>query len=176
VTHQSYRIEMGLEYVRIGEFMWSTIEPSSGVYNWTLLDDAFTVLGNAGLRIILGTPTATPPSWLIQMDPSILPVDRYGRPRIFGSRRHYAFSSTSYHNHTQRIVTALATRYGAHTALAGWQLDNEYGCHDTVHSYDNDALIAFRQWLKGRYSISSSHRLLLYWLSCIALRVCVGAL
>lgn len=143
---------MGLEYVRIGEFMWSTIEPSYGAYNWSLLDDAFRVLSAAGLRIVLGTPTATPPSWLISMDPSILPVDRNGRARQFGSRRHYAFSSRSFHNHTRRIVTELATRYGTHEALAGWQLDNEYGCHDTVHSYDNDALDAFRVWLRTRYS------------------------
>ena len=36
-------------------------------------------------------------------------------------------------------------------ALVGWQTDNEYGCHDTVLSWSETDLKAFRQWLRRTY-------------------------
>lgn len=143
--------ELGLKFVRIGEFAWSVMEPEPGVFHWDWLDEAFATLGGVGLKIVLGTPTATPPKWLIDRHPEILPVDRHGRPRRFGSRRHYCFSSPVYRQETRRIVEAVASRYGQHPALAGWQTDNEYGCHETVRSYSPAAAIAFREWLRERY-------------------------
>ena len=143
--------EMGLDYVRIGEFAWSVIEPEPGKFDWSWLDKAVEILGAAGLKIVMGTPTATPPKWLIDQHPDILPVDRHGRVRRFGSRRHYCFSSKAYRTQSQRIVEAMAIRYGQNKAIAGWQTDNEYGCHDTVRSYSPDAAIAFRLWLAQRY-------------------------
>ncbi|MCE9522842.1 MAG: beta-galactosidase, partial [Alphaproteobacteria bacterium] len=132
--------DLGLTYVRIGEFAWSVVEPSPGEFAWGWLDRAFDVLGNAGLKVVLGTPTATPPKWLIDRSPDILPVDEKGRVRGFGSRRHYCFSSPTYRAESRRITQAFAERYGRHAALAGWQTDNEYGCHDTVRSYSPSAL------------------------------------
>jgi Beta-galactosidase len=46
--------DAGLSYIRIGEFMWSTIEPQDGVYNWTLLDSAIDEIGSKGMKVILG--------------------------------------------------------------------------------------------------------------------------
>jgi beta-galactosidase len=143
--------EMGLSFVRIGEFSWSAIEPEPGKFDWGWLDEAFETLTKAGLKVVLGTPTATPPKWLIDRHPDILPVDRHGRPRRFGSRRHYCFSSPAYREETRRIVEAFAKRYGNHPGLAGWQTDNEYGCHETVKSWSPAAAAAFRVWLKERY-------------------------
>jgi len=143
--------ELGLTYVRIGEFAWSRIEPEDGRYAWDWLDRAVAILANAGLKIIMGTPTATPPKWLIDKHPDILPKTRKGETRNFGSRRHYSFSSQTYHCESARIVEAMAERYGDHPAIAMWQTDNEYGCHDTVESDDEDARAAFRVWLAGKY-------------------------
>ena len=109
-------------------------------------------LADAGLHIVLCTPTATPPKWLVDSDPTMLAVDARGRPRRFGSRRHYCFSSRSYRAACARIVTALAERYGTHPAVQAWQTDNEFGCHDTTISYSPAAAQAFRQWLAGRYT------------------------
>ena len=141
---------LGLSTVRIGEFAWSRIEPEPGVYDWGWLDRAIDVLAAAGLEIILGTPTATPPKWLMDCEPSIYCCDKFGRPRGFGSRRHYSFSSKIYQRESRRIVEAMATRYGANPAVTMWQTDNEYGCHDTVESNDSDAQVAFRAWLRQR--------------------------
>jgi len=143
--------EIGIEYVRIGEFAWSRLEPQPGEYSWKWLDEALEVLGNAGLKVVLGTPTAAPPKWLIDSYPEILPVDDQGRVRKFGSRRHYCFSSPQYREEAARIVGLLAERYGNHPAVAGWQLDNEYGCHGTVRCYCPRCEASFRDWLEARY-------------------------
>ena len=142
---------MGLSLVRIGEFAWSRIEPAPGHYDWGWLDRAIDTLHAAGLKVILGTPTATPPKWLVDRMPDMVAIDEQGRPRGFGSRRHYCFSHEGYREECRRIVTALAARYGAHPAIAMWQTDNEYGCHDTVLSFSPAAAAAFRGWLAARY-------------------------
>jgi beta-galactosidase len=143
--------EMGLSLVRIGEFAWSRIEPEPGRYDWGWLDRAVETLHAAGLKVILGTPTATPPKWLVDAMPDMVAIDEHGRPRGFGSRRHYCFSHEGYRAEAARIVTALAERYGQHPAIPMWQTDNEYGCHDTVLSFSAAAASAFRGWLAARY-------------------------
>lgn len=144
--------ETGISQVRIGEFAWSRIEPTPGSFTWDWLDRAIDTLGAAGLDVMLGTPTATPPKWLIDAHPDILAVDADGHPRKFGSRRHYCFSSQVYREKAARITGAVAARYGTHAAITSWQTDNEYGCHNTVRSYSHEAARAFRVWLADRYA------------------------
>ena len=143
--------EMGIRQVRIGEFAWSRLEPQPGQLAFDWLERALDTLGGAGLSVILGTPTATPPKWLVDQDPGMLAVGPDGRVRGFGSRRHYCFSAPGYRAQCVRIVEALARRFGTHPAITGWQTDNEYGCHDTVESYSDHARAAFRVWLQARY-------------------------
>jgi len=141
----------GLTRVRIAEFAWSRIEPEPGRFDWGWLDRAIGVLHDAGLGVILCTPSATPPKWLVDAMPDMLAHDREGRPRGFGSRRHYCFSHAGYRAQAVRIAAAVADRYGRHPAVAGWQIDNEYGCHDTVLSYSPAARAGFRRWLEQRH-------------------------
>ncbi|KAJ55334.1 beta-galactosidase [Actibacterium mucosum KCTC 23349] len=141
----------GILWVRIGEFAWSRLEPSPGELQFDWLDRAIAVLGGAGLKVVLGTPTATPPRWMVDRHPDMLAVDAEGRPRKFGSRRHYCFSHEGYAQECDRIVGLLADRYGDNPHVAAWQTDNEYGCHDTVISYSGAARGAFQKWLEARY-------------------------
>ena len=143
--------ELGISHVRIGEFAWSRIEARAGSYTWEWLDRAVAVLADAGLKVVMGTPTATPPKWLVDTMPEMIAMDAGGRPRRFGSRRHYCFSHQGYAEKCCRIVTAMAQRYGNHPAVAAWQTDNEYGCHDTAISYSLAAAQAFREWLAAKY-------------------------
>jgi len=150
---------MGLSRVRIGEFAWSRIEPEPGRFDWDWLDRAIDLLHGAGLGIILGTPTATPPKWLVDRMPDMLAIDRAGRPRRFGSRRHYDFSHPGYRAEAARITRAVVDRYGRHPGIVAWQTDNEYGCHFTTLSQSAAAAAAFRDWLAQRHqSIDALNR------------------
>ncbi len=142
---------IGLTWVRIGEFAWNRMEPEAGQMDWDWLDRAIETLGRHGLKVVLGTPTATPPRWMLTKHPDMLGVDAQGRSRKFGSRRHYCFSHRGYRDECARIVALMAERYGRNRHVAAWQTDNEYGCHDTTLSYSPAATDAFRDWCAQRY-------------------------
>ncbi|WP_144107673.1 beta-galactosidase [Paraburkholderia sp. BCC1886] len=144
-------VELGITHVRIAEFAWSRMEPRAGAYDWSWLDRAVSTLADAGLKIVLGTPTASPPKWLVDAMPDILPVRADGTTWHYGSRRHYDMSSEAYRREGLRIVEAMAARYGAHPNVIAWQTDNELGCHDTVPSYSPAARARFQGWLAARY-------------------------
>ena len=143
--------EAGITWVRIGEFAWSRLEPQPGVLNWDWLDQAIAVLADAGLKIVLGTPSATPPRWMLNWFPDMLAVDATGHARKFGSRRHYCHSHAGYRDAAAQMAAQLGTRYGRDPRIAAWQIDNEYGCHETVISYSEAARVAFRDWLAQKY-------------------------
>ena len=142
-------VELGLSWVRIGEFCWSRIEPQEGSFDFEWLDAVVEVLRRHNLDIIMGTPTATPPRWVLDKYPDMLAVDKMGNERKFGSRRHYCFSHLGYRKEAARITREIANRYGS--KVQAWQTDNEYGCHDTTLSYSMAALIGFRDWLAQKY-------------------------
>ena len=79
-------IASGLTWVRIGEFAWSRLEPEEGDYNFEWLDRAISILGSAGLNVVMSTPTATPPRWVVDKWPDMLIVDVEGRTRRSGRR------------------------------------------------------------------------------------------
>ncbi|MFT4040165.1 MAG: beta-galactosidase [Thermomicrobiales bacterium] len=143
--------ELGLRYVRIAEFAWSLMEPRPGEYDWAWLDAAVETLAAEGLLVILCTPTATPPAWLTHAHPEILPVAQDGRTMQHGSRRHYDPASPVYRAHSRRITEAIASRYGEHPAVVGWQTDNELADHDTGRAWGEAALAPFRAWLREQY-------------------------
>lgn len=144
-------VDAGLSWVRIGEFAWSRLEAEPDVLTFDWLDRAIDVLGSAGLKIVLGTPTATPPRWMLDKHPTMLALDEAGNPRGFGSRRHYCFSHRGYRAESKRITRLLAERYGSNQHIQAWQTDNEYACHDTTRSYSHAATEGFQNWLAQKY-------------------------
>lgn len=151
-TDAAEMADAGIEYVRLAEFSWSVIEPERNKFDFSWLDEAIGVLADHGLKVVLCTPTATPPKWLVDEHPEILQSERDGTPRHFGSRRHYCFNSPQYRTETQRIVSAIASHYADTPAVVGWQTDNEFGCHGTVRCYCEDCSAAFSEWLSDRYA------------------------
>ncbi|MDA9926274.1 beta-galactosidase [Amylibacter sp.] len=147
-------IELGLSWVRIGEFSWSKIEPKEGELDWEWLDCIVELLRSHKLDIIMGTPTATPPKWVLDKYPDMLAIDELGNVRGFGSRRHYCFSHLGYRKEAERITREMVSRYGL--KVQAWQVDNEYGCHDTTLSYSQAALEGFRDWLSQKYQSPSA--------------------
>src|SRR6056297_1501802 len=103
-TDAAEMADAGIEYVRLAEFSWAVCEPERGAFDFDWLDEAVDVLAAEGLSVVLCTPTATPPKWLVDERPEILQADPDGTPRAFGSRRHYCFNSPAYREETRRIV------------------------------------------------------------------------
>lgn len=143
--------KLGLTHVRIGEFAWSRLEPRRGAFDFDWLSRAIDTLHAEGLKVVLGTPTATPPKWLVDEMPDMLPVGADGAIRKFGSRRHYDFSHDGYLEECKRITLALAKAFGNHPGVCAWQTDNEYDCHDTTLSYSPAARSGFQTWLQQKY-------------------------
>jgi beta-galactosidase len=141
----------GIEYVRMAEFSWAVLEPERGSFEFGWLDDAIDILADHGLEVVLCTPTATPPKWLVEEHPDVLQAEPDGTPRSFGSRRFTCFNSPTYRSETRRVVSRMAEHYADHPDVVGWQTDNEFGCHGTVRCYCDDCAAAFSAWLERRY-------------------------
>ncbi|WP_432889458.1 beta-galactosidase [Kribbella sp. CA-245084] len=142
--------QAGVNLVSIGVFSWALIEPRPGEYDFGWLDRLFDLLHAAGIRISLGTPTASPPAWFFHQHPEARVVTRDGTVLGFGSRGMASPSSPAYLEASTSIARALAQRYGNHPALAVWHVHNEYGA-PVSECYSEQSTIAFRAWLQDRY-------------------------
>ncbi|HEX5826666.1 MAG TPA: beta-galactosidase [Candidatus Limnocylindrales bacterium] len=143
--------DLGLRVVRMAEFSWARLEPAPGELDLAWLDRAIDVMAAAGLEVMLGTPSATPPAWLTRAEPEILLVDAEGRRRNHGGRRHACPSNESFRDHVRRIVTVLGERYGRDERVTAWQIDNELGGSGSARCHCDASAAAFREWLRARY-------------------------
>ncbi|WP_178021961.1 beta-galactosidase [uncultured Paenibacillus sp.] len=142
--------ETGFTIVRMGEFAWSIFEPEEGDYQFGLFDRAIDLAHSHGLKVVLGTPTATPPAWLTERYPEVLNVSYDGATLQHGMRRHYNYSSPKYRELCARIVTRLTEHYANYHGVVGWQIDNELNCETNVFYSESDHQ-AFREWLQHKY-------------------------
>jgi len=135
---------MKLQIVHMGEFAWGSLEPREGDYQLDWLADCVEMAAQRGMDVILATPTAVLPAWMVEKHPDIL----YSHER-FGGRRHGCHTSTVLADYTRRMVQLLADRFGRHPAVIGWQIDNEF----SSGGFDQRPCTheAFRRWLRTRY-------------------------
>ncbi|HEV7623893.1 MAG TPA: beta-galactosidase [Amnibacterium sp.] len=140
----------GVTVATVGVFSWAKLEPADGRFEFGWLDEVLDRLHSGGIRVDLATATASPPPWLVLAHPDVLPVTEDGVRLSVGSRQHYNPSSATYRRYADRLVRAIAERYGSHPALEAWHVNNELGCH--VHrDYSDESADAFRRWLEHRY-------------------------
>ncbi len=142
--------EAGITLVAINIFGWSAINPAPGVWDFTDLDEMMALLHENGIRVNLGTGTASPPPWLSTAHPETLPMAVDGTRRYPGGRQAFCPSSPVYRAHAATLVETVAARYGSHPALALWHVSNEIGCHNAL-CYCDESASAFRDWLRERY-------------------------
>src|SRR5437899_5131398 len=71
--------KLGMEFVHMGEFAWYFMEPEEGQYQFDWLEKNVELAARSGLKVILCTPSPTPPIWLTRAHPEILMVDAAGR-------------------------------------------------------------------------------------------------
>ena len=146
-TDAELMADAGLSLVRLAEFAWAALEPEEGRFELAWLDEVLDILGERGLRVVLGTPTAAPPAWLVERHPEVLPVGADGRRARFGHRRHYCPNQPAMHEAAARIVTALAEHYGRDPRVEAWQIDNELA----GRCFCERCRAAFQEWLQARY-------------------------
>lgn len=117
--------QAGITVVRIGEFAWHKMEPKPGKFQFQWLHRVIDRLKEAGIAVILGTPTATPPRWLSKLHPDILVEDSDGGHLSHGGRRHCCSNNPHYREYSARIVREMAKEFGQDKNVIGWQIDNE---------------------------------------------------
>lgn len=144
-------VAAGINVVRVGEFSWGLCEREEGKFDFAWLERFIDLLHKNSIQVVLGTPTAAPPIWLLQKHPEILPVDENGMIRHEGTRRAYCLNSDIYWEYCQKIVRAMAEALGKHPAIIAWQIDNGIGRHNTEHSFNTETKRDWHLWLKAKY-------------------------
>lgn len=144
--------KQGFQFTHFAEFAWAFLEPEEGKYDFAWLDESIDLASKNGLKVILCTPSAAPPVWLTQKYPETLVKNMDGITQSHGSREHCSWSSAKYRELNEKIITALAKRYGNDKRIWGWQIDNEPSHYATEYDYSDVAQARFIQWLKQKYS------------------------
>lgn len=144
--------ELGCNVIRIAEFAWHLMEKKEGQYDFSFFDQVIEKAKAHGLRIIMGTPTATIPAWLANKYPDILSEFEDGSKRVFGGRHVYCFNSKEMYTYSERIIRALAEHYKDEPAIAAWQIDNELGHEDSDICYCDQCKKAFQEYLRNKFN------------------------
>ena len=143
-------LRAGITQIRIGEFAWNLLEPTEGCFTDAFFRRFLDLCAEKGMKVIFGTPTATPPAWLTEKYPEVLNARPDGVLYRHGCRRHYNYNSPKYRELSARITEFAGKSFGHHPAVIGWQIDNELNCEtDEFHSEADD--MAFRCYLKEKF-------------------------
>ena len=136
--------------VTLGVFAWALIEPEEGIFCFDWLDKIVDKLYQAGIAVDMATATATPPRWLTDKHPEILPQNERGELIWPGGRQQWRPTSKAFRDYALRLTKKMAEHYKNNPAVAAWHVSNELGCHN-IFDYSDDAAAGFRKWLKERY-------------------------
>ena len=142
--------QAGITCARIGEFAWRKMEPKRGQYDFSWLHRVIDGLAAAGISVILGTPTATPPVWLGEEHPDVFALYANGTRAQHGGRRHCCANNPHYLAACDAIVDAMGREFGSDPNIIGWQLDNEI-MSDQTGCTCNDCMSRYHDRLKREY-------------------------
>lgn len=140
---------MGYEFVHLAEFAWFKMEPEEGRYDFNWLDKVVNLCTKYNLKILMCTPSATPPAWMRTRYPETYIMDGHYIRGENGTRGLGSLVNPLFRSFVKKIVAAMAARYGKNKHVIGWQLDNEPGANP---DYSPSSQQAFRSWLKSRYT------------------------
>lgn len=147
--------EIGVNTARIAEFAWHRMEPHPGEFDFSYFHKVVDKLAAAGIAVVLGTPTATPPRWLERLYPDVMAENENGRVFSHGGRRHCCSNNPHYDAYSLRIVEKMAQEFADDPAVIGWQIDNE------IYSFGNSCFCPncqakFRERLRKKYKTIDS--------------------
>lgn len=147
--------EAGLQLVRFGEFSWSWFEPREGEFTFAAYDRFMTLCDKLGLKVLLCTPTASAPPWLLHRHPESFMIDMLGMTHP-GGRRMVCYNAPEARDLAERAVRKLAEQFRNHPALFGWQIDNEPTVGESndperLFDYNLHTQERFRGYLREKY-------------------------
>ena len=141
----------GVNVVRIAEFTWGLCEREDGKFDFAWLKRVMDIMGDHGIQVVLGTPTAAPPIWLTLQHPEILQVDEHGLVKHAGTRRAACLNSDVFWTYSKRMVEQMANALGNHPQLIAWQIDNGLGGNFTEAAFNEDTRRDWHGWLEAKY-------------------------
>jgi beta-galactosidase len=117
--------QAGISVVRMGESSWGLWEPEDGRFEYAWMDRVIDRMHNAGIKVILGTPTYSVPAWMYKEHPEIV-ITRFGGQTItFGYRQNTDLMNSTYRRYCERVIRKLLEHYKDNPTVIGWQIDNE---------------------------------------------------
>jgi len=144
-------VELCCNVIRIGEFSWHIMEKTEGQYDFSYFDWVIAKAKEKGLKVIMGTPTATIPAWLAKKHPDILSEFENGRKRSFGGRHVYCFNSPVMYQYSEKIIRAEVEHFKDELGIIAWQIDNELGHEDSDVCYCAQCQSAFQKFLDKKF-------------------------
>jgi beta-galactosidase len=142
--------EAGITVVRMGESTWSLWEPEDGRFEYAWMDRVVDAMGKAGIKVIMGTPTYSIPTWMAHSHPEVLA--RYqgaDANTTYGMRQNMDTDNPTFRFYAQRVITNLVTHYRDNPTVIGWQIDNETGSYG---AYNPDVFAGFVNYLKQKFA------------------------
>ena len=143
--------EVGFTNVRIAEFAWGLMEPAEGKFDFAWLRRAIRILQKYKIAVILGTPSAAPPPWLMVRYPDVVEVNAQGERLHPGGRRFTCPTNPVYRRLSLAIASEMARTFAETPGVIGWQIDNELTLGSSPRCYCNFCQAGFQTWLRAKY-------------------------
>ena len=122
--------QAGISVVRMGESTWSLWEPEDGRFEYAWMDRVVDAMGKAGIKVILGTPTYSIPTWMYHEHPEVLVDPLTGPKPSYGMRQNMDISNPTFRFYARRLIRNLVEHYRNNPYVIGWQIDNETGAYN----------------------------------------------
>jgi len=145
--------DAGINVVRMGESTWSLWEPEDGHFEYAWMDRIVDAMGKAGIKVIMGTPTYSVPTWMAYAHPDVLIRPQGGGEMSYGMRQNMDTDSVIYRGYAKRLITNLVTHYRDNPTVIGWQLDNETSSYG---AFNSDVFQGFVSHLKKKFSTTDA--------------------
>lgn len=137
----------GINTVRIAESTWSTCEPQPGVFDFSHVVKVMDAMEEAGIHVIIGTPTYAVPSWMAKAHPDVIAQTTVGKG-IYGARQIMDITHPVYRFYAERVIRKLMECTAHRKCVIGFQLDNETKYYDTA---GNNVQLAFIKYLREKF-------------------------